>query len=45
MIDETSDLKNEIIAKADQKHKEDPVKYECEDNIHNADPNHNPKDD
>ena len=40
-----TDTDGKLIIEPDQKHKEDPIKYECEDNIHNPDPNHNPKDD
>ena len=42
-----TDADGKLILEPDRRQEfdEDPVKYECEDNIHNADPNHNPKDD
>ena len=40
-----TDDNGNLIVEPDKKPAKDAVKYECEDNIHNADPNHNPKDD
>ena len=40
-----TDADGNLIVEPDKKPSKDPVKYECEDNIYNADPNYNPKDD
>ena len=40
-----TDNDGNLIVEPDKKPVEEPVKYDCDDNKHNADPNHNPKDD